>query len=189
MAVAGYYSHKLRIEPVYDLAERVELKLRRELGLRTDTEMAVERIETIFLTLRGRVHVMPDRDFQNGGALTVWGDDLLVMHKSGKVFWLDRDEEEGLVLSDLRLPDNGYDGYVKLAAEKYPGRTSREDALRFNDIEYIDAPGHRGLLLSYTYVDVARECYLSRLSWLPLPAAVTSIREASSSPEDWDDRL
>lgn len=186
LGVAGYYVHKLRIEPVFSLAERAEVKIRRDFGFKTDTETAVERVETTFLTLNGRVHVMPDRDFQNGGALSIWGDDLLVMHKTGKVFWLDRDEQEGLVLSDLKLPDNGFDGYVKLAAEKYPGRPTRADALRYNDIEFIDAPGHRGLLLSYTFVDVANECYRSRMSWLPLGADVPSIRDAKSTPDDWE---
>ncbi len=185
-AIAGYYAHKLRFEPVYALTERVELKLRRTLGFKSDTEVAVERIETIFFNMRGRVHVMPERDFKNGGALSVWGDDLLVMHKSGIVFWIDRDQEEGMVLSGLRLPENGAAGYIKLAAEKYPGRSTRADAMRFNDIEYVDAPGQRGLLLSYTFVDTAQECYHSRLAWLPLPETVRSIREATSTPEDWE---
>ena len=171
-AVVGYYVHKWRVAPVYSLAERAEVKLRRELGLTTDIEIAVERIETVFLTLRGRVHVMPDRTFQNGGGMTTWGDDLIVMHKTGQVLWLEWEDEEGLQLSGLKLPDNGFDGYVKLAAEKYPGRMTRADALRYNDIEYIDVPGHRGLAVSYTFVDIERECYRSRVSWLPLPPEV-----------------
>jgi cytochrome c2 len=183
--VAGYYAHKNRLDPVYSLAERVELKIRRTAGLKSDTDLAVERIETIFTTLNGRSHVMPGRDFQNGGALTVWGDDLLVMHKSGKVFWLDRDEAEGMVLSNLRLPDNGRDGYERLAAEKYPGRPTRIDALRYNDIEFIETAEHRGLLLSYTFVDVAAECYRSRINWLPLPAEIASIRDIDAGPDDW----
>lgn len=182
---AGYYIHKQRIDPVYSLAERVELKLRRELGFRTDTEMAVERLRSLFLPFRGVVHVMPERDFRSGGALTIWGEDLLILHMSGKVFWLGRDQEEGMVLSDLTLPDNGYDGYARIAREKYPGRNARLGSLRYNDIEFVDTPERRGLLLSYTFVDVERECYLSRLAWLPLDDSVASIREARSAPQDW----
>ncbi len=185
-AAVGYYIHKWRIGPVYSLAERAEVRLRRDLGLKTDIELAVERIETIFLTLKGRVHVMPDRTFQNGGALTVWDEDLIVMHKTGQIFWLDRDQEEGLQRAPLTLPDNGFDGYVKLAADKYPGRMTRADALRFNDIEYINSGAHRGLLLSYTFVDVEQECYRSRVSWLALPDTVTSIRDAEFGPDDWE---
>lgn len=183
--VAGYFVHRERIDPAFTQAERVYTKVRRMTGMPSDTELGVARIETIFLTLKGRVHIMPDRDFKNGGAMTVWGDDLLVMHKSGKVFWLDRDEEEGLVLSPLVLPDNGVEGYVRLAEEKYPGRPARPDALRYNDIDYIDAPGHRGLALSYTYVDVANECYRTRVSWLPLPDTIATIRDAKVTAEDW----
>ena len=184
--VTGYYIHKWHLAPIYPLAERAEVKLRRELGLKTDTELAVERIDTIFLSLKGRVFVMPNRTFQNGGGMTVWGDDLIVMHKTGKVLWLARDEKGGLQLSPMQLPDNGYDGYVKLAAEKYPGRVTREDALRYNDIEYVDVPGRRGLILSYTFVDVEHECYRSRVSWLTLPPEVKTIRDLHSKPEDWE---
>lgn len=184
-AATGYLVHRERINPVFAQAEKAYAKVRRMTGMPSDTELGVARIETIFLTLKGRVHIMPDRDFNNGGAMTVWGDDLLVMHKSGKVFWLDRDEEEGMVLSPLVLPDNGVQDYVRLAAEKYPGRPTRPDALRYNDIDYIDAPGHRGLVLSYTYVDVAAECYRTRLSWLPLPDTIATIRDARVTAEDW----
>jgi cytochrome c2 len=185
-AVTGYYVHKQRIEPAYSLAERAEVWLRRKHKVGSDTEILVDHIETIFLNLTGRVHVMPDRDFKNGGALAVWGDDLIVLHKSGKVFWLDRDEEEGLVLSPLKLPDNGHEGYARLAAEKYPGRPTRIDALRYNDIEFVETPERRGMLLSYTFVDVAQECYRSRVSWLPLPSRISSIRDADVAAGDWN---
>lgn len=185
-ALTGYFIHMQRLEPVYSRIEKGYVTFRRAVGMPSDTELAVTRLQTMFLELKGRVHIMPDRDFHNGGALAVWGDDLIVMHKSGKVFWLDRDEEEGLVLSPLVLPDNGTDGYARLAAEKYPGRPTRIDALRYNDIEYIDVPGHRGLILSYTFVDVAQECYRSRISWLPLPADIATIRDVKGTTEDWE---
>lgn len=184
--VAGYFIHKGQVAPVYSLMERAETKLRRIFGLKEGAQLTAERVDTIFLTLRGRMHIMPERDFRNGGALGLWGDDLLILHQSGKVFWLDRDQEEGMVLSGLRPPENGREGYAALAAEKYPGRNTRIDAMRYNDIEFIDTPERRGLLLSYTYVDVEAECYRSRLSWLPLGPEVASIREATSAPEDWE---
>jgi cytochrome c2 len=181
----GYYAHKLRVDPVYSLTERVESKIRRTLPFKTDLEQSVERIETIFLTLRGRVHVMPGRDWQNGGGLTDWGDDLLVMHKSGKVFWLARDEEDGLVRADIAMPENGRDGYARVAAERFPGRPTQIERLRYNDIEFIDADGRRGLLVSYTYVDAPNACYRTRVSWLPVSKDVATIRDIHTDPEDW----
>lgn len=184
--LGGYYSHKNRIEPVFSLTERVEVRLRRDLGIKTDTELAMERIETIFLTLKGRVHVMPDRNFLNGGGMTLWGDDLIILHQSGKTFWLDRDQEEGMQLSGLRAPENGVAAYITLAAEKYPDGWPRVDAIRYNDIEFIDTPDHRGMVISYTYIDTINECYRSRLSWLPIGDDVTSIRDLDVQPEDWE---
>lgn len=183
--VLGYYAHKNRIDPIYNFAERLDVRLRRDLNLKTDTELAVERIDTIFLTLTGRVHVMPDRDFKNGGAMTLWGDDLLILHKTGKLFWLDRDQEEGMVLSGFQAPDNGAADYARIAAEKYPDRNARADVQRFNDIAFIDIPERRGFLISYTNVDGDAECYSSKISWLPVSADVASIRDLSSTSEDW----
>lgn len=183
---AGYYVHKLQIAPVFSFAERAEVKLRRIAGLRDGAARTASRIETIFLTLRGRAHVMPDRDFQNGGALGVWGDDLLILHKSGRIYWIDRDQEEGMVLSALHPPENGAAGYARLAAEKYPGRNARVDALRYNDIEYIETADRRGLLISYTFVDIAAECYRTRLSWLALGPAMRTIRDVANGPDDWE---
>lgn len=186
VGIWGYYTHKWQINPIFSLAERAEVKLRRQLGLKTDTELAIERIETTFVTLRGRAHVMPSRTFINGGALSVWGEDLLILHRTGKLFWLDRDEEEGMVLSGFTPPPNGARAYAALAAEKYPGRNTREESIRYNDLDYIDATGHRGLALSYTYVNVAEECYTSRIAWLDLPGGIASIRDLDNSAEDWE---
>jgi cytochrome c2 len=182
----GYYAHKNAFEPIFSFVERVEVKLRRELpGLRSDTELSVERVETTFVTLRGRVHVMPGRDFQGGGGLTVWGEDLVVMHMSGQVFWLERDDSSGLMRSYLELPDNGRQAYARLAAESYPGRNPLLDRLRYHDIEFVDSGDRRGLLLSYTYVDAGNHCYRSRMAWLPIAREIASIQDLVASKEDW----
>lgn len=184
--IAGYYVHKQQVDPVYSLAERAEAKARRILGAPSDTVGFVDRIDTIFLRLRGTVYTMPDRDFQNGGALALWGEDVLIMHKSGLVMYLDEDAGELIKTTDLKMPDNGRAGYAELTATKYPGRPTRIDALRYNDLEFIDSGALRGLLLSYTFVDVENECYSSRVSWLPIPQSTGSIRDLSAAASDWE---
>ncbi len=179
----GYYSHKLQLNPVYDFAERAERKGRRMLNLPTKTVGLVDTIDTIYVRLRGKSYLMPDNDFRNGGGLTVWGDDILVIHKSGRILFL---KEEALTVSNVTVPDNGLDDYVVMAAEKYPGRPSDAARMRYNDLEWIDEGALRGFAVSYTYVNSEDECYGSRIAWLPVGDDVQSIRDLQVSAEDWD---
>lgn len=181
----GYYAHKLQLEPIFGLAERAEAKGRRVVGAPTKTVGLVDVIDTSFLRLRGTVYAMPNSDFQNGGALASWNDEVLVMHKSGRVHYLEGDE--GLVVADMAPPDNGKEGYVRLAnSPKYAGRPARVDALRYNDLEFIEDGERRGFLISYTYIDEAAECYRTRINFAPVGSDIASIRDVSISPEDWD---
>ncbi len=181
VGVFGYYSHKLQLDPVYDIAERADLAGRRALNMPTITEGLVDRIDTIYVRLRGKSWEMPNDDFLNGGALAAWGDDILAMHKSGRVHYLD--EDKGLVLADVQPPDNGVAAYRTLAAEKYPNQQTRDGAIRFNDIEFVENEELRGFALSYTFVDAERECYGNRVAWADIDEA--SISDVSIAENDW----
>ncbi len=183
-AALGYYAHREQFEPAFSLAERIIVKGRRTLGMPTQTVGLVERIETTYLTMRGTTYLMPDNDFLNGGALALWGDDTLVMHKSGNIFYLD--EGRGLIKTPISVPDNGIQGYAELGASKFPNQPTRLKSIRFNDLEFVEEGVLRGLLLSYTFIDVQNECYRTRVSWLDIPSEVSSIREVTANPEDWD---
>lgn len=180
----GYYVHREKLDPWFGYGERIVVKGRRELGLPTETHAMVERIETTYLTMRGKVHLMPDNDFRNGGALTIWGDDIIVLHSLGKIFAVD--EETGFERMDIGAPENGLDAYIKLAAEQFPDQFAKEGAIRYNDIEFIDSADFRGLVLSYTFIDTENTCYLNRVSKLEVPASVTSIHDLKATPEDWE---
>ncbi len=184
--VVGYLTHREEFQPIYGLGERAIIKGRRVLGMPTETVGAVANIETTFLNLRGTAYLMPDYDWRNGGALALWGEDILVLHRSGKIFYLD--EETGLIRTGLQVPENGLAGYIALAASKYPQQMTRADAVRYNDLEYIDSPAFHGLLLSYTYIDNEKECYANRVAKLELPRSGTdaSARSVSASGSDWD---
>lgn len=180
----GYYAHREQIQPVFSLAERIITKGRRVLGMPTETHDMVRRVETTYLTMRGTVHLMPENDFKTGGALTKWDEDLIVIHTEGRIFYLD--EERGLVETELGVPDNQVDAYVALAAAEYPDQSTRERSLRYNDIEFIDSPVFRGLVLSYTFIDVDNHCYRNRVSRVSIGPDISSIRELTLSPSDWE---
>lgn len=180
----GYFSHRAQISPLYGLAERAIVKGRRELGMPTETAVRVQTVETTFLTLRGTTYVMPDNDFITGGALGLWGDDVLMINATGTIFRLQ--EGTGLIATDLPVPETGKAAYAELAAADYPDQFAVEDRLRFMDIEFIDSSAFRGLVVSYTFVDVENRCYRSRISGLRVPDSVTSIKDMAATRDDWE---
>lgn len=180
----GYYSHRQQIQPIFDLAERIIVKGRRELGMPTETHSMVDRIETTYLTMRGSVYLLPKNDFKTGGALTLWGSDIIALHASGETFYLD--SEIGFAQTDLQVPDNQLSAYVSLAEAEYPSQFPRPDAIRYNDIEFIESLEFRGLALSYTYIDIENRCYRNRISVLPIDNDVASIRDLTATASDWE---
>ncbi|MEP3639659.1 MAG: PQQ-dependent sugar dehydrogenase [Paracoccaceae bacterium] len=180
----GYFSHRDQIAPVYGWAERAIRKVRREIGLPSETAIRVQRVETTFLTLLGTTYTRDDNDFLNGGGLSKWGEDVLMINHHGTIYYLD--EDLGLLESDISAPETGKAAYVALAAQKYPDQWPKEDSLRFMDVEFIDSEAYRGLIVSYTFIDVENECYRTRLSGLEIANDVTSIKDVQAGSDDWE---
>jgi cytochrome c2 len=181
--VFGYYAHQEKINPVYSFLNRVERKLRKTGGEASLTERLSARVETTFLRLRGTVYEQPENDFIRGGALTVWGSDLLVLNHAGDIFVLD--EGQGLKKTAIAPPQNGLAAYIALSkTPDYADYIHKPALFRFNDILYVDTPELTGLVLSYTFFDAARACYGTRVSWLPL-AEQAAPRSLSAAPQDW----
>jgi len=147
----GFLASWFEVQPLHKYANRVEGKLERMSGGPTETEKRVTTLETTFLRLRGEVWPMPKNDWINGGGLTVWGDTLLAMHNSGRVFRFE--EGKGLRPTGITPPDSGRAAYIELTQlEAYKDYTHKPKRVRFNDIEYINDPvAGQGLALSYTF--------------------------------------
>lgn len=183
MFLFGYLTRSLEIQPADRMLQRAGSVLARQSGAPTETETRVAAIETTFLRLRGEVWPQPDADFVSGGSMTVWGGELIVMDHAGKVFVFQ--PGQGLVPLDITPPENGLAGYRQLmASEKYRDYIHEPDRIRFNDIAFVDAPGLSGLALSYTFIDVARECYGSRISWVALDPGTTP-QDANIAADGW----
>lgn len=72
-----------------------------------------------------------------------------------------------------------------MANEEYPDQFSKEEVIRYNDLEFIDGPEFRGLLLSYTYIDVNKHCYQTRIDKLPIPKSTSSIYDLKVRIDEW----
>lgn len=181
--VWGWYSHKESLPPLNRIMTRIDAKLFPETSAAQLTERLTRRLETTFLRLEGAVWEIPDNDFVNGGAMTVWGERLLVMNHAGRIYLFD--EGKGLAPTGIAPPENGMAAYLEAAAsEKYRDYTHRADKMRFNDIAFVDAPDLHGLALSYSFYDGARECYGTRIAWLDLPLGADPA-SATAAPGDW----
>lgn len=180
---AGFMMERMRFEPFHSIANRIERKMIEVSGMPTPEQQRLAQIETTSIRLKGTVYDTPHRIIGNGGALTVWGDDLLVLARTGEVFRFA--EGRGLVETSIRLPDNGLAAYTDLAAaDAYQDYTHKPGSIRFNDITYVDSGPHHGLAISYTFFDPERVCYGTRIDWLPLPQGAAPA-DLDTAPQDW----
>lgn len=181
----GYFIHRDRLAPLYGPLSKIERKIDRAMGVPPETEQRTALLETTFLRLRGEVFQMPANDYINGGAMTVWGDHLLVMNHKGVVHVLD---EAAGALTPLPVtpPESGLAAYLALAATPpYDTYTHTPQKFRFNDITFVDAPGLHGLALSYTHFDAEKQCYGTRISWLSVDRGISDPRALTVAAGDW----
>lgn len=190
VGLLGYYAHKHEFDPIHKnmliVERKVETALKEFAGIERQSERELAQVESTFLDLKGTLYRKDEEDVMSGGAVATWGDDVLLMSRVGSVFRLE--EGEGLVLTGLKLPDNGRLDYIAASKlEKYSeGYSHIPQFMRYNDIELVEAPALRGFALSYTFYDETRECFGSRVAWLPVPDDITRITDFTASPADWE---
>ncbi len=183
--VGGFLVQRFDIGPMTDWAFRVERKIGKMTGQPSLTQQAVDLVESTFVRLRGTVYEIPDNHYIRGGGLTVWGEDLIIVDRLGRLYILY--EGEGISrLWQAGVPDNGLAAYeAEIAAGVWDGYSNKPHTIRYNDIQYIDTGVLRGLALSYTFYDPARRCYGNRVAWLPVDTGIADVAALQSAAQDW----
>ena len=187
LVLAGFSLSYFQIGPFTGLADRVSAKLDELRDVPTESEARFDLIETTNVRLRGEVYRIERQDFSSGGALAVWGDDLLVITRRGTVRRLI--EGEGIVETDIETPENGLADYEAVAAsEEFSSYTHKAFQVRFNDLVYVEdgARDLRGLAVSYTFFDADRLCYGSHVAWTEIGPDVVSAATFAVGEEDWE---
>ncbi len=181
----GYISGSYAKGPIHRLAERAEdMGFDPSFLVGGEVQNSLTQLDTSFVDFQGQVIDIPVDRAGSGGGMTVWGDDLLVLTKEGRVFAASQDG----ALSELPLnvPDNGFDAYV---AESNKPDYAETDHLfhlfRFNDILFSDTPAFRGLIVSTTFFHEDRACYTNRLVRLAVPTEVQRAADLSAETDDW----
>lgn len=194
--LAGFIgAHVIRL---YDgsipaFAERMGVGVaRRWKRLLLDTPLAPDeastvRFSSIFFPLRGQVVQISDPSRNGeGGGLTSWGRDVVVITHEGKI-WL-VDEAGSATLSRIEPPFNGFEDYVTAARQPPFDRLAHDFRMfRYNDITRFEMPGRRGLIVSYTRFYAGRNCYATVISRLDVDVGVTDLRNVRATAGDWQD--
>lgn len=181
--LGGYAASYFGVDPLASMAERVQNKVNELRGLPSEDEARLDVIETINLRLRGEIYHIERDEWTSGGALTVWGDDLLLMDRRGILRRFT--DETGITDTAITLPDNGFDAYIAATqSEEYGSYQHRAFSMRYNDITYVDAPELHGLATSYTFYNPDEGCFGTRISWLDIPRDAAAA-DFSAARADW----
>jgi cytochrome c2 len=148
-------------------------------------EHRVYRFRSIFLGLEGdAVRVPTARRDGNGGGLTSFGDDVLLLTFEGRLF-------AATGSNDLRelhvgIPDNGFDAYRRTSElQEFKDYHFSLSIHRYNDVMHFHSPERRGLAISYTEFMEEDRCYHNTIAVLDLDPGIVSAAEISAEASDW----
>ena len=190
----GFVSGERQVGPAYPLFAKVTNKLD-HMFFRGGPEPKLEptiynsalvRLDSsISLVDTGRDDSQTNPLSENGGGVTSFGDDVLVLAYNGKVYASagESDARETAIVA----PDINREAYQALRDNPdFADYTFHRGYLRYNDLMYVDAPSGPQLVASYTEYHPEDFCYTNTLAKLALPAGVNDIDAISARPEDWE---
>jgi cytochrome c2 len=119
----------------------------------------------------------------DGGGLTSFGDELLLITHEGRIFL---SSESAIEETRIAPPANGFSEYKAASeSEKYSGLTHYYPFFRYNDILYYSEEGQHGLVVSYTEWLDEKECYGTSVAKLDFPSGEKSVLNIQATSEDW----
>lgn len=132
----------------------------------------------------GRDHARLGMLNENGGGLTSYGDDVLLLPYNGKIYAASSSSD--LRETTVAGPDNNRAGYQALAGEEgWEDYDFDPSYLRYNDLLAYDTGSEQGLIASYTEFHADETCYTNTLAKLVLPPNTTDIDQVSATADDW----
>jgi cytochrome c2 len=174
----------LLVGTVLGLKEVFPSKLIRDLNHRFNPAAQDLNLETAFFPIHQRSQKIPLGRDGAGGGLTSFGADVLVLTHDGRVFAADGKRAPHQLA--VTLPDNHFAEYAALAGTPAAAGLHIDlTVLRYNDLLYYQAPGERGLMLSYTDYDPTRRCYATTLAKYVIGAETKEAGGLKIGRSDW----
>jgi cytochrome c2 len=119
---------------------------------------------------------------QNGGGLTSFGRDVLLLPFDGHVYAASSAAD--IRRTGVQAPDNGREALRQLREDPaYADYDISPGYLRYNGIIFIEPA--RMLAVTYTEFHPDEVCYTNTLAAIDIPPGVTSIDEVEAGPDDW----
>ncbi|CUH42781.1 Soluble aldose sugar dehydrogenase YliI precursor [Ruegeria atlantica] len=121
---------------------------------------------------------------ENGGGLTSFGSDVLLLAYDGRIYAASSSED--VRSTEITVPDTNRAAYEALADD--PSNTEYEieaGYLRYNDLVKFSGPNGPSLAIAYTEYHPDRKCVTNTVALLPLGADVNSINDVQAAPSDW----
>ena len=119
---------------------------------------------------------------QNGGGLTSFGSDVLLLPFDGHVYAASSAED--IRRTSIQAPDNGREAFRQVSLDPaYADYDFSVGYLRYNDIIYVESAGM--LVASYTEFHPDEVCYTNTLAALDIGPHVSSVDEVQAGQDDW----
>ena len=187
---AGYVVGRYEIGP-FETAQRGEYKLFGASFEQAGKDSAVAdwgeqttRLYSIFIDVDVESVRLDLPEQRGGGGMTSFGDAVLLVTQRGDIFSIRGADD--IRRTKIAVPDNGFEGYRRAAAEQFADYTHNFHQFRYNDITHFHSGDMRGLALSYTEWDADGLCYRNAVAILEVPQAAAAIEEISAEAGDWD---
>jgi len=152
-------------------------------GAPSEIERRMAFLSTTFIDFEGKVYEIPNNDGISGGAIGVWGDELIIMNHTGLLYLHKKDT--GLIPIEIKTPSNGINDYINiLQTGAFRASNHAPEKIRYNDI--LLAPvGHRlKVIVSYTHFDKENLCFRNRVSQT-VTETPRSLADLRISPDQW----
>ena len=154
-------------------------------------KLSATQIDTSLLQLSlavGEVNTGRDRltnDLsQNGGGLTSFGDDVLLLAYNGKIYAAAGADSVRETM--IAGPDNNRQAYLTAADDPQNANYQfHRGYLRYNDIAYFQTPDAHGLIAAYIEFNADDLCVYNTLARLDFAGDVTSIDQVQATTDDW----
>ena len=123
----------------------------------------------------------------NGGGLTSFGDDVLLLAYDGNIYAASGPRD--IRRTAIDVPDNNREAYIALADDPtFSDYQFHRGYLRYNDLIHVETPGGSALIASYTEYHAGapgEACYTNTLARLDLPADATDVDQLNAAASDW----
>jgi len=122
---------------------------------------------------------------QNGGGMTSFGGDVLLLPYDGRVYAASSGSD--IQATNVFAPDNNREAYQATASDPaFADFNVIPGLLRYNDLAAFDTGSEQGLLASYTEFHPERVCSTNTIAKLVFEPGVTSIDQVTAYADDWE---